>query len=80
MQYKDLAKVALDMVSQVSVKCDDTSLEVGRRVRAMLAEIATGRLVVGTPVKDNDKQPGDEEKSEPRVNGAATLPHADREA
>lgn len=79
--YPQLANVALDMVSQVSVKGDEQSLMTVLAVRQMLTGIAKGELMVG-PVQAPERKlpagvPDLTTRRTGRVPDLQTAPNAD---
>lgn len=54
-RYPQLAKVALDVMAQATIKVGDQELNAVLATRTMLRGIANGELVVGTPVSEKPK-------------------------
>lgn len=52
MDPKNFASLALDLIATVRGGYDDQSLAAVSATRAFLRDIATGKLIVGTPAED----------------------------
>lgn len=52
--YDRLAQIALDVMRGASVQADDQALAATLQARSMLRDIASGKLVVGAPLKDSE--------------------------
>lgn len=50
--YQQLAKISLDVMATATIRAGDQELSSVQAARQMLHGIATGQLVVGTPVKE----------------------------